>query len=354
MLLASCSLEPAEYAPTDAPTKTTDKFLVLCEGLWGLDNSSISCIDNGVVTNYWFQKNNPKMHLGDTGNDIIQVNDTLIAVSVNWSNIIQYLYPDGRVISATENIPNNRRLATDGKNFLYCTSYADDGYLAKIDIRTKQIVDTCHVGYEPEGIVCYDGKLFVANTGGYAPQTGHKYESTVSVVDANTMKELRCIDTGCINLYGDITVCGQYVCINSAGDNYDVKPKTIVMNMANEEFRVFDFPATYSTAYGNKFYLLGSSYSYATGGYETDTHVIELPSMEATKGLGAYANAASEIDKMQSPYGIFISPYSAHMYVTDARGNVINGRVYEFSSSGELLNKFQLEGLNPGKILFMK
>lgn len=353
-LLASCTLEPADYEPVSTPTATTDKFLVLCEGLWGLDNSSISCIDNGEVTNHWFQKNNPKMHLGDTGNDIIQVNDTLIAVSVNWSNIIQYLYPDGRAISATENIPNNRRLATDGKAYIYCTSYADNGYVAKIDMRTKQIVDTCHVGYEPEGIAYYDGKLFVANTGGYGPQSGHDYESTVSVVDANTMKELRRIDTGCINLYGDMTVCGQFVCINSAGDSYDVEPKTVVMNMANEEFRVYDFPATYSTAYGNKFYLLGSGYSYATNSYATSTHVIELPSMEVAQGLGDYSKATTEIDKMQSPYGIFISPYSAHLYVTDARGNVTNGRVYEFSAAGELLNKFPLEGINPGKILFMK
>ena len=354
MMFFSCSLEPSANELEMTPTKTTDKFLVLCEGLWGLDNSTITCIDNGEVTNHWFQKINPQMHLGDTGNDIIQINDTLIAVSVNWSNIIQYIYPDGMAISATENIPNNRRLATDGNGYLYCTSYADNGYVAKIDIRTKEIVDTCHVGYEPEGIAYYDGKLFVANTGGYGPQSGHKYESTVSVVDAATMRELRRIDTGCINLYGDMTVCGQFVCINSAGDSYDVKPKTIVMNMANEEFRVFDFPATYSTAYGNKFYLLGSGYSYATDGYSISTHVIELPSMTVTDGLGVYGNAIGEIDKMTSPYGIFISPYSAHMYITDARGNVVNGRVYEFSASGELVNRFLLEGLNPGKVLFLK
>lgn len=353
-MLSACSLEPADNMPLETPTKTSDKLFVLCEGLWGLDNSTISFIDNGEVTNCWFQKNNPKMHLGDTGNDIIMVNDTLIAVSVNWSNIIQYMYPDGKAISATENIPNNRRLATDGEGYLYCTSYADNGYVAKIDIRTKEIVDTCHVGYEPEGIVYFQGKLFVSNTGGYAPQTGHAYESIVSVVDASTMRELRRIDTGCINLYGGMVKNGQFLCINSAGDNYDIKPKCIVLNMANEEFQVFDFPATYATSYADKFYLLGSGYSYITGSYEISTHVIVLPSMKEAQGLASYSNAISEIEKMQSPYGIFISPYSAHLYITDARGNVTNGRVYEFSASGELLNKYLLEGINPGKILFMK
>ena len=121
-LLAACSLEPADNPQDAEPTRTDDRYLVLCQGLWGLDNSTISYVAMGEVTNCWFQKNNPKMHLGDTGNDIIQVNDTLIAISVNWSNIIQYIRPDGRAIAATENIPNNRRLASDGNGFLYCTS----------------------------------------------------------------------------------------------------------------------------------------------------------------------------------------------------------------------------------------
>ena len=175
-----------------------------------MDNSSLALLDHGVLTNRWFQQQNPGRHLGDTGNDILQVNDTLIAISVNWSNIIQYIHPDGTAIAATENIPNNRRLATDHKGYLYVTSYADKGYVAKIDLNTKQVVDTCHVGYEPEGIAYYDGRLYVANTGGYSTQTqDHGYEQTISVVDAQTMRELRRIDTGCPNLYGKISVSGQ-------------------------------------------------------------------------------------------------------------------------------------------------
>lgn len=353
-MLVSCSLEPSDNATTVSPTKSDDKLLVLCEGLWGADNSTISCVDKGTVINRWFQKNNPGMHLGDTGNDILQVNDTLIAICVNWSNIIQYIHTDGTAITATEDIPNNRKLATDGKDYLYCTSYANNGYVAKIDLRTKKIVDTCPVGYEPEGIEYYEGKLFIANTGGYAQQTGHEYESTVSVVDAETMKELKRIDTGCINLYGKIARIGQFLCINSAGDNYDVHSKTVVLNMANEEFDVFDFPATYSCSYGNTFYVVGSEYSYITGAYEYSMHAIEVPSMNVGFGLGKYSCAESLIDTMTTPYCLFISPFTAHLYVADARGNVTNGCVYEFSEGGELLNKFMLSGINPGNIIALK
>ena len=188
ILFSGCRMEVNDEVVISTPTKTEDKLLILCEGLWGMDNSCISYLDQGTLVNKWYQKQNPKHRLGDTGNDIIQVNDTLIAISVNWSNIIQYIYPDGRAIAATEDIPNNRKLATDG-DYLYCTSYANHGYVAKVDVRTKEIVDTCHVGYEPEGIAYYKGRLFVANTGGYSFQEGHDYETTVSVIDAQTMKK---------------------------------------------------------------------------------------------------------------------------------------------------------------------
>ena len=350
ILFSGCRMEVNDEVVISTPAKTEDKLLILCEGLWGMDNSCISYLDQGTLVNKWYQKQNPKHRLGDTGNDIIQVNDTLIAISVNWSNIIQYIYPDGRAIAATEDIPNNRKLATDG-DYLYCTSYANHGYVAKVDVRTKEIVDTCHVGYEPEGIAYYKGRLFVANTGGYSFQEGHDYETTVSVIDTQTMKELKRIDTGCINLYGKMSQCGQFICINSCGDYYDVEPKSVVLNMESEEFWVFDFPATYNCTYDGKFYTIGSAFSYNTGEYQYSIHTISLPSMQVEEGLAEYAGAEEVIRQMQSPYGIYISPYSGHLYVSDARSYATNGYVFEFDRQGNQLNKYYLDGLNPAHFL---
>lgn len=85
------------YLPeVKAPSKTLDNLILVCEGLWGQDNSKLVNIRDTTLTNDWFRTMNPGMKLGDTGNDIIWVNDTLVAISVNWSNIIQYIHPDGR------------------------------------------------------------------------------------------------------------------------------------------------------------------------------------------------------------------------------------------------------------------
>ena len=101
-----------------------------------MDNSTLALIDHGLLTSQWFRKQNPGQHLGDTGNDIIQGNDTLIAISVNWSNILQYIRPDGTAIAATEDIRTTDALPPT-ENLHLATSYADGGYVAKDRHRHK-------------------------------------------------------------------------------------------------------------------------------------------------------------------------------------------------------------------------
>ncbi len=223
------------------PVEGQEKIILLNEGNWQADNGKITYFENGrVVSNQWFRDNNG-YKLGDTPNDIIQVNDNLIAIAINWSNIVQFIDPSGRAVAATEDVPNNRKLATDGR-YVYISSYGHEcatvngfvtfekGYVAKIDIKTFKVVDVVEVGYEPEGIAYYKGYLFVANTGGYAFQEDHEYETTVSVIDAASMTVVRNVDTGQINLYGKMSQSGRYLCINSPGDYYDIQAATIIFD----------------------------------------------------------------------------------------------------------------------------
>lgn len=203
-------------AATTLVTVAQEKIILLNEGNWQADNGRISYFEDGkVVSNEWFRKNNG-YKLGDTPNDIIQINDNLIAIAINWSNIVQFIKPNGEAVAATEDVPNNRKLASDGR-YVYISSYGHEcgtvngmkyfekGYVAKIDINTFEVVAATEVGYEPEGIAYYKGYLFVANTGGYAFQEPHEYETTVSILDAETMKLVRNVDTRQINLYGKMS-----------------------------------------------------------------------------------------------------------------------------------------------------
>lgn len=358
LFFAACSDENGEENVIPKREVIGENLIICNEGNWQSDNGQLSYYDGtaGVLTNKWFRQVNGSK-LGDTPNDIIQVNDTLIAIAVNWSNIIQYIHPDGTACGATENVPNNRRMCADG-NYLYITSYAhkcgnqtfEKGYVAKIDVKTKQVVATCEVGWEPEGVRLYEGKLYVANTGGYAFSENHAYETTVQVVDAETMKSIKTIDTGCINLYGEMSQAGQYLCINSCGDYYNVKPKTVIVDCKTDKVKTFDFPATYNSTDGDVFYTVGSEFSYNTGEYVYSIKTIYPKTQEVKDGIFCEA-ITQKIKEITSPYELYISPYTQNVYFTDAGSYASAGYLYGYTKEGEELFVKQKVYINPAHIL---
>ena len=358
LFFAACSDENGEENVIPKREVIGENLIICNEGNWQSDNGQLSYYDGtaGVLTNKWFRQVNGSK-LGDTPNDIIQVNDTLIAIAVNWSNIIQYIHPDGTACGATENVPNNRRMCADG-NYLYITSYAhkcgnqtfEKGYVAKIDVKTKQVVATCEVGWEPEGVRLYEGKLYVANTGGYAFSENHAYETTVQVVDAETMKSIKTINTGCINLYGEMSQAGQYLCINSCGDYYNVKPKTVIVDCKTDEVKTFDFPATYNSTDGDVFYTVGSEFSYNTGEYVYSIKTINPKTQEVKDGIFNEA-ITQKIKEITSPYELYISPYTKNVYFTDANSYGSAGYLYGYTKEGQQVFAPQKVYVNPAHIL---
>ena len=350
-----------------------EKLILLNEGMWQADNGRLSYFENGsIISNQWFRDKNG-MKLGDTPNDIIQVNENLIAIAINWSNIVQFITPEGVAVAATEDIPNNRRLCSDG-SYVYVTSYGhecetiygtvyfDKGFVAKIDLSSFKVVATCEVGYEPEGIALYDGRLFVANTGGYAEQEGdHEYETTVSIINASTMIVEKTIDTGIPNLYGEMSQSGQYLCINSPGDYYEVPPCGLIFDckkaLNNEAcFIVFSYPVTYNTTtLDGNFLAIGSAFSYLTGGYEFSYLTINPKTVIETDGTSGLEQSLpgtlqADFRRMSQPYGIYVNPYTGYIYGTDAGSFEGAGYLYQWSPDGQLQGRHKVY-INPGHFL---
>lgn len=375
-LLCSVILASLTVKAADAPRQ--ERLIIVNEGMWQADNGRLSYFEDGtMVSNEWFREVNG-YKLGDTPNDIIQVNDNLIAIAVNWSNIVQFITPEGEAVAATEDVPNNRKLAADG-NYVYISSYGHEvaidgsfreftkGYVAKIDASTFKVVDAVEVGYEPEGIAYYKGHLFVANTGGYAFQENHDYETTVSIIDAETMEVVRTVDTGQINLYGKMSQSGPYLCINSPGDYYDIMAATVIFNcdaaLAGEPdedcFVTLDYAATYSTVdTSGNFLAIGSRYSYYTGGYEFNYVTIDPRQLFATDGAEGVEEALpgtmkADIESMTMPYGIYMNPYTGYFYATDAGEFTGAGALLQWDARGNYIGKTKTY-INPAHFLALK
>ena len=351
-----------------------ERIILLNEGLWQADNGRLTYFENGqVVSNQWFRDKNG-YKLGDTPNDIIQINDNLIAIAINWSNIIQFITPDGIAVAATEDVPNNRCLCTDGR-YVYVTSYGHEcatingyryftkGFVAKIDINNFKVVATCEVGYEPEGIALYKGRLFIANTGGYAGvEYEHDYETTVSVVNAETMTVERIVDTHVPNLYGEMSQSGRYLCINSPGDYYEVSACGLIFDCDkalagnNDCYVKFNFPATYNcTTLDGHFLAIGSNFSYITGEYEFSYLTIDPMTFIGSRGQNGLSHTLpgslrTDFANMEQPYGIYVNPYTGYIYGTDAGSFEGAGYLYQWSPGGSLIGKHKVY-INPGHFL---
>jgi len=350
-----------------------ERIILLNEGLWQADNGRMTYFEGGaIVSNQWFRDKNG-FKLGDTPNDIIQVNENLIAIAINWSNVVQFIRPDGKAVAATEDVPNNRKLCTDGK-YVYVTSYGHEcetingtqffekGFVAKIDISNFKVIATCEVGYEPEGIALYDGYLFVANTGGYAFEENHEYETTVSIMNSETMKVENTIDVEQINLYGKLSQSGQYLCINSPGDYYGIPAACIIFDCEkalqgdDDCFVKLDYASTYScTAQDGRFMAIGSRFSYITNEYEFNYVTIDPKEvMESLGGSGIEeqfpGTVLDDIKNMMMPYGLYVNPYSGYIYATDAGSFEGAGYLYQWSPEGKFIGKHKVY-INPAHFL---
>ena len=350
-----------------------EKLIIVNEGMWQTDNGRLSYFENGtVVSNQWFRDRN-NYRLGDTPNDIIQVRENLIAIAVNWSNIVQFITTDGFAYYAVGDIPNNRKLCSDGR-YVYVTSYGHEclttsgyryftkGFVAKIDTYSFKVVDACEVGYEPEGIALYKGHLFIANTGGYAEQEyDHGYETTVSIVNAATMQLEKNVNTYVPNLYGKMSQSGRYLCINSPGDYYETPACGLIFDCekalsSNDCFVKFNFPATYNTTtLDGNFLVVGSAFSYITGEYEFSYHTINPMTVIKTRGQSGVSQSlpgamSSDLANMSQPYGIYVNPYSGYIYGTDAGSFEGAGYLYQWSPWGYLQGTHKVY-INPGHFL---
>ncbi len=364
--LQSCRGDDEELVPStwtqvaspEVPQSVTG-FYLLNEGNMGSNKATLDFFDG--VTGYYhkniFAETNPSvtMELGDVGNDLQIYGDKLYAV-INCSHLVEVMHKSDARHIATIPIPNCRYIVFSGR-YAYVSSYAGpvqvdpntrQGYVAKVDTTTLEVVDTCIVGYQPEEMAVVGGQLYVANSGGYRVPD---YDRTVSVIDLATFKETKKIDVA-INLHRLEADSQGHLYVSSRGDYYGTSSNLFVIDTYTDQVTdTLNVAASEFCIDNDTLYAYATEYSYTA----QQSWSVSYAKIDCRTGTIITRNFITDGTEQQikMPYGIAVNPETKEIYVTDAKDFVSPGTLYCFSPAGR--RKWQVTtGDIPAHFAFLK
>lgn len=347
LLIAGCRRDepvtpPEEEQKGEVVQNEITGFYLLNEGNMGSNKSTLDYYDYTTATysRDIYAEANPNVpkELGDVGNDLKIYGGRMYAV-INCSNKVEVL--DARTCKriGQVDIPNCRYITFDGR-YAYVTSYAGPvsldashaqiGYVARFDTAALQIDATCLVGYQPDEPAVVNGKLYVANSGGYMVPD---YDSTVSVIDLTSFTETKRI-TVAKNLWRARADRYGQLWVSSRGDYYDTPAKLYCIDTNTD--RIVDSVSMAVSALdivGDSLYACATAWDYIEMDDVLSYSILNVRTRE-TVSTGFITDGTDA--QIQKPYGIKVNPLTRDIYVTDAKNYVNPGMLHCYSPAGVL------------------
>ncbi|OXG04143.1 DNA-binding beta-propeller fold protein YncE [Flavobacterium araucananum] len=347
LAFVSCREEETIFPSTDqgvAAPRSDGKiegFYLLNEGNMGMNRASIDIFNyrTGNYTTDIYSERNPTVvkELGDVGNDIKIYGNKVYAV-INCSNKVEVIEKWTAKRIKKIDIPNCRYMAFY-KNKAYVSSYsgpvainpnAEIGFVAEIDTASLEIKRKVTVGYQPEQMVVHNGKLYVANSGGYRVPN---YDRTLSVVDLESFTETKKIDVG-INLNSMQIDSRGDIYVSSRGDYYNIPSNLYVIDSKTDEKKLqLDIPVSGMCLVDDLLYFYSVSWSYLTNSNKVTYGILDT---KTKKVISDKLITDGTDKKIMIPYGLQVNPETKEIYITDAQNYVVTGYIYCFTPEGKL------------------
>lgn len=366
MAISGCRKEetivPPVYGPlgfqTDPDADPVGMY-VLNEGNMGSNKADIDFLDYRTASyacGIYAEKNPTAVKgLGDTGNDL-QIYDGKLFAVINGSHKVEVMdaYTAERITQI--DIANCRYIAFKD-NYAYVTAYVGSdaefqadrkGSVFKVNLDTYKIEGETPVGYQPEEIVIIGSNAYVANSGGYrAPN----YDSTVSVIDINSMKELYKIDVA-INLCHIKADSKDNLWVSSNGNYVDVASNLYRLENDGTQYKVaetMNIPVSNMAIANDSLYIYSSEYSYVTSSSTISYAIVDTDRRSVVSNKVITDGTENQI---VAPYGIAVHPSNGDIYITDAKNYTSSGTLYCYSKSG-VLKWSATTGDIPGHFAFL-
>jgi hypothetical protein len=323
-----------EVDPENSPSVLKGGMLVLNEGLFQLNNSSLTWVDftNGTSNDQFFTQKAGRL-LGDTGNEMLRYGNKIYIV-VNVSSTIEVLDAvTGNTIKqvtmqANGNSKQPRSIRFFGsKAFISCF----DGFVDVMDTATFQIESRIPVGLNPDQMTISGPYLFVSNSGGLNAPT---MDSTISVIDLIAKTELTKITVG-KNPGSIVTDYEGDVYVVTRG-NYTTIPSRLKKIDPNE-FIVLDsytFDVSKVALMNNRLLILNNNKLML---FNTDTDELINENFINNPTITTLSN-------------MYFRSSSQNIYLFDSKGYTNTGDILKYSVSGDFLSLYHV-GLNPNSIL---
>lgn len=315
-------------------------FYLLNEGNMGSNKCTIDFFDieSGVYFRNIYAQQNPEVvkELGDVGNDIQIYGGKLFAV-INCSHFVEVMDVHTVCHIGKVDITNCRYICFNGDK-AYVSSYAGPiqidpearpGKIVEFDINTLNIEREVVVGYQPEEMIITDGKLYVANSGGYRFPN---YDRTVSVVDLKTFQVINTIDVS-VNLHRmEIDRYGR-IYVSSRGDYEGTGSDVFVIDSRTDKVTgSLGIAASEMCLSGDSLYMISTEWSYITGTNEISYTLYDVKQQRIVSDNFITDGTDHEI---KLPYGVAVNPENKEFFVCDATNYVTPGYLYCFTSDGK-------------------
>lgn len=335
----SCSESPFQ----ENEGRYVNGAFVLNEGTYGSSNASVSFIDtkkDTILNEIFYQTNNRPV--GDVLQSVY-TDDNLVYLVVNNSNKIEVVNKADFTEKATIVGLDQPRYFTIANGKGYVTQWGAGGSVAVVNLSTSQVVKTILSGTGPESLLGINGKLVVANGGGW------QLDSTLSVFNivADTLEKKVTVGYNPKEMATDNenniwVLCYGYIAYNPDWSVANEFPASLVKVS----------PATFTV---QKVITLGAGLHPQHLDVSADRKTIYVGGGFGFNGI--YALSASSVAFPSAPmidgyfYGFNVDPASGDIYTCTAPDFVNPGIVRIWSKAGSVLFEYN-SGIAPNGVIF--
>jgi len=339
LLLVSCKKD--KISAPSVETQLENGMVVLCEGLFQQNNSSVSWVDfsNSEIKNTFFS-DNAQRQLGDTGNDMKQYGGK-IYILVNVSSTIEVIdasnfAPIKQIPMVTNNVSKQPRSIAFNGGKAYVTCY--DGFVDVIDTTLLEVTNRITVGSNPEGLAIVNNKIYVANSGGLNSGAS---DSTLSIINIGTELEVQRIKVG-LNPGQVVTDAQGDVYVTIRG-NYGSIPSSLTRIDSQSGVVVEEFPINV-----NSIAKMNDKFLFSYYDFNTSSNSVQLfnPLTELIENGSLISDP-----NITTLNGIAYNATLNKIFVLDAMNYTNTGYVREYNVNGAWENDYHVS-LNPSKLLF--